>query len=632
SASTVRRQESHPPPASNSSPLSLPSRWQNNDNDNDKQKNNDNQELCCGFSDDNSTQNVKPCRGASEPSTGAFPGEALKAYVEQDIKTSESATPPRSPFRGRASTNESTKSTNSSSKSDSESSEKKSKFKLFKSKLSVNKKEDKDSKDGKERKRKGSTFSLLQVKKSKERAKKGPDDLERESAEALVNVSQQPADTARGYDAVQTALTETAAITAVKDANIFVLQSDVLETEKDLRPDTGDSVKQDSHSVSTDIVDSVKQDSSCLSTDVTDSVKEDRRSLSPDVTIVLRREKLHSNGEARCSTYSRASNSSRDQEPAPSIPEKTRVRAKSPNHDIPQSNRPVTHMYRNIQQEQELEDNKQVDGYITEEQIHAILTASESRDKKRHSQSHSFLLTVTDISKGSEDWSFKRPSFESVNSTESDEPLAVTNFLSSDRHSNSSGSLKTRSKSLDSNSSSESPVCKESQDPEQDTSAVHLRKLSRPTDSLMATNRVSLTCPEFTVLEEDGVTTPDATKTSFPTEVVPPGSPSDVPRIRVATGVEPGVDLQQSPSLQTTLDSEEEDYFPVPGVQMRTVPGSLVLAQSSKDLRTSGILELKEYLKKEGQQEVKEEVKAGISRLGHSPAVEKLKNTSENLS
>lgn len=539
------------------------------------------------------------------PSITSSSNETLKAPVAKEVTAEKGITPPGSPMRGRTNTNEST---NSSCKSDPESVEKRSsKFKFFRSKRSgsINsgdKKENEESKDSKDCRRGSSTFSkILHVKKSKDKKKK---DTKDNNAKAVEKPNESDPEPSGG---------------SKHDPKIPV----PAETEKPQDPlqCTDSDVMKPGPEI---VLPNTEENSATQLENLFPCRQE-----SPEALVVLMRHDIQRNNEeARCSTYSRTSNSSRDQEPAPSIPEKTRVRAKSPSHDVPQSNRPVTSLYHLISpQEQEVEDRKPVDGYISEKQIQAILNASETRDKRRSSQSrnHGNVLTVPDGSKtseGTDDRMHQRPSLMSVNSTESDEPLRATNFLSGNRLSSGSGSFKTLSKSYDSDSSGELQQASrdlENLFPEQDASAVHLRTTSRLAESLTEGNRVSLTSPEFTVMEEEGPGTPDATKTTFPVGKEQERSSESTNRPRFSVGNE---------------EDEKEDYFPVMGgdVELRMSPRDLPLPTSSAvEVRTSGIVELKDYLKTIDPDDEVIEVKSSISRLGHSAAVQKLKETSDQL-
>ncbi|XP_071546401.1 LOW QUALITY PROTEIN: uncharacterized protein [Panulirus ornatus] len=527
-----------------------------------------------------------PLKPPPLPAVITSSGESSRTPVGKDVPVRKGVTPPSSPIRARTNTNESV----SSGKSDYENVDKRSSvFKLFKTKrsgsiTSNDRKEMGEIKEAKDPKQKSSsTFSkILHGKKGKDKKKKDtkddntkPTEKLQESEEKSSEDSKCHADTKPTPDTTETP----------QDPPLYD-EPDVTHQE----PNTQEAV-----------------------------------------TVVMRHNIQPGSEESRCSTYSRASNSSRDQEPAPSIPEKTRVRAKSPNHDTPQSNRPVTNLYHLISpQEQGVENRTLVDGYITEKQIQAILSASEIRGKKRLSQPRSMgnVLNVPNASKASEgnvgeDWNHKRLS---INSTESDEPLHATNFLSGDRLSSSSGSFRTLSKSYDSDVSSEShPVSQDLEGPttpEQDFSTVSLRATSRLAESLTVGNRVSLTSPEFTVVEEDVPSTPDATKTTFPVEA----EREEQTTTSASTGA-PIFTLENE-------EDEQEDYFPVVGgdVELRLPRDVSLQKPSAEDVRTSGITGLKEYLNTiDGKDEELTEVKSSISRLGHSAAVEKLKETSNEL-
>ncbi|KAG7176408.1 putative nucleolar and coiled-body phosphoprotein 1-like, partial [Homarus americanus] len=547
--------------------------------------------------DESFLQHVKSSymKTAGEPATSG----ALKA-------PEDGVTPPRSPFRGRTSTNEST----TSSKSDAENVEKKSgKFKFFRNKRSgsigsADMKEVEVPKASKEKKKKGITIpKILSGKKGRDKHKKSSDETDakpemhkdsyQQSHEASKSIPEKKPETVEG-ETIQDAVEK-------KNSNEIIPEN---ETDHPRGDENSDLQVDSSLSIGSE--------------------------PTEEVPVVMRRDLPLLNTESRYSSTSWASNSSRDHDPAPSVPEKTRVRAKSPNHDIPQSNRPVTNFYQPSQpQEHETEDRKPVDGYISQEQIDAILSANETRDKKRLSQSRALvnLLTVPDGSKtagrsdNAEEFISKRPSYVSINSMESDEPLPTTNFISGDRRSSSLGSLKDRSKSCESDSSGEFHQQVENASPEQgDTSAVPLGKNSRLTESFAAGNRISLTSPEFTVVEEDGPGTPDATNIFFPDdkEQEPPHS---------SEGNKPTTPMGDE-------EDEQKDYFPTVGrdVELRKLPANLTLLDSSRDnVRTSGIVGLKECLKQMGDEEEVMEVKTGISRLGHSAAVEKLKKSFEEL-
>lgn len=328
--------------------------------------------------------------------------------------------------------------------------------------------------------------------------------------------------------------------------------------------------------------------------------------------------------EARDSIYSHTSTGSRD-EPPPCIPEKTYMRVPSPNHDVPQNNRPVTNLdLVALEDDNEDEDaNRQkVDGILTEEQIEELLNAKENSEKRKRSKSRSQMYAQPDVVKGTlttstltEDWAVKRPSYTSFSSVDSDEPLPTTNFLSFDRRSSSSGSIKGLSRTdggeLSSFSHSDSG---ESLSPEVESPAEPVRRAPRATAAITAKNRVSLTSPEFTVMEEEGLSSPETPK-------------AKAPRDNDGEGEGAGKTQQDDDKDECQVEAEDDDFFPVVGgdIQMRQ-PASLNIP--SGELRTSGIVGLKEYLKT--QEEDFSDVKSGISRLGHSAAVEKLKQaTSE---
>lgn len=325
---------------------------------------------------------------------------------------------------------------------------------------------------------------------------------------------------------------------------------------------------------------------------------------------------------ARDSNYSHTSITSRD-DPPPSIPEKTHMRARSPNHDVPQNNRPVTNLHLmgpEDENEDEDEDSQRVDGYITEEQIEALLNAKENREKRERSKSRSQMYAQPDVVKGkpstsaaTEEWAIKRPSYTSFSSIDSDEQLPTTNFLSFDRQSSSSGSIKALGRTDGGERSSFSfSESGESLSPEVEFPVDPLRRAPRATDGITAKNRVSLTSPEFTVKEEEGLSSPETPK-ARPT-------PHDGDEDEDA-GEEQHGDDDDEPQAE----AEHKDFFPVVGgdVHLRQ-PASLDLPSS--ELRTSGIVSLKEFLNAQQEGDLAD-VKSGISRLGHSAAVEKLKQT-----
>ncbi|XP_063593156.1 myb-like protein X [Penaeus indicus] len=320
-----------------------------------------------------------------------------------------------------------------------------------------------------------------------------------------------------------------------------------------------------------------------------------------EVAVTLR-SGFQASGESRGSTYSRSSNASREQDPPPTVPEKTRIREKSPVHDIPRSNRPVPAAPSTPKEEPRAVEGKVVDGNISLEQINAILSAKES--KKRQSREREGSVEG-DAAKG---LSARRPSSISTTSVESDDPLPKTNFIDCDISSSSSGSLKDQVRSRDSVGSGDHVRLSVDLESAADAEAsVTLRK-PKLTDSLTAGPRVSLTQPEFTVVEED------AAAASPETERQTRGaSPDDR---RSESDVDDDGDDEDE-------EAEQSDYFPGVGAEVRPPsPTSLKLPDSP----TLNITRLKAFL---GEMEKEDanppSLRTGISRLGHSAAVEKLK-------
>lgn len=320
-----------------------------------------------------------------------------------------------------------------------------------------------------------------------------------------------------------------------------------------------------------------------------------------DCATVTMRSGHQASGKSRGSTYSRSSNASREQEPPPMVPEKTRIREKSPVHDIPRSNKPVPAVLTIQKDEPQVVEDKVVDGNISLEQINAILSAKEIRNKKRLSREQEILL---------EGMGARRPSSLSTTSVESDEPLPKTNFIDCDISSSSSGSLRDQSRSSDSMGSSDHlRLSADLEAAAADVEApVTLRK-PKLTESLTAGPRVSLTQPEFTVVEED----------------LPAASPETERQARSDTPDDhpDGNDTDDHEEDEEDETSEQNDYFPVVGVEVRPPsPTNLKLPDSP----TLGITRLKAYIDEMEEEDAKaSSVRTGISRLGHSAAVEKLK-------
>ncbi|XP_050692004.1 titin-like isoform X3 [Eriocheir sinensis] len=347
-------------------------------------------------------------------------------------------------------------------------------------------------------------------------------------------------------------------------------------------------------------------------------------------------------GEASPDTHSHLSVDTGSDQP-PSIPKKTRMRAKSPNHDVPKSNRPVTNIQL-VGMDHEDEPSQTVDGYITEEQIEALLMAKENENKRKQSKGRTqMLLSVPDAEKGAslpaatsspstEEWGPRRPAFNSFSSIESEESMPATNFLGTHRGSSSSGSLRGGRRSLeadgDEHTSLTASESGESLSPEAESPMEHQWRAPRPTDAITAKNRLSLTSPEFTVQEEEGLSSPETAKAR------PPCSGDDDKDKRKQENdddkVEAGPEAEAKEEEEADSEAEQENFFPVVGgdVQLRHPPAHLAAALDlhKGELRTSGIVSLKEYLKT--QEEDLDKVKSGISRLGHSAAVEKLKQAS----
>ena len=332
-------------------------------------------------------------------------------------------------------------------------------------------------------------------------------------------------------------------------------------------------------------------------------------SRSADVGMVTLRT-VTTHVEARDSACSHTSSNSSREDLPPSIPEKTHMRARSPNHDVPKNNRPVTniHMTGPKVEDNEDENIQKVDGYITEEQIEAMLNAKENREKKKRSLSRSHVYAMPDVVKGSsltsEDWAMKRPSYNSFSSIDSDDQLPTTNFLSCERQLSSSDRTdRGEGSSFDSG---------ESLDQDMEVLAEGLRRTPRATDGITAKIRVSLTSPEFTVKEEEALSSPETPK-ARPTQ--DNGNEDNDAEEKQHSDDED----------ESETEAEHNDFFPVVGGDMQLrQPASLDLPTG--DLRTSGIVSLKEYLETQEEGDL-QDVKSGISRLGHSAAVEKLKQT-----
>ncbi|KAK4295681.1 hypothetical protein Pmani_031781 [Petrolisthes manimaculis] len=502
-----------------------------------------------------------------------------------------------SPIRERTCTNDSG---GSSQHGDGDGTEKKSgKFKLFKVKRSSSsagkeKKEDVDGKEPKERKRRGSNAfaKLLQGKKGKEKIGKVGDE------EAEVQNKETQEETTKPKSENNSKTSEIPAIEVTMPMKTTVSEgSDEAKEDKD--QNQFDNKRRSENRSQVSSITSIEN------------------------MVIIRRDRSASQEALRDSNYSCGSTSSREQEPAPSLPEKTRIRATSPKHDIPQSNRPVTNLYdAQDKQNAEVEVRQPVDGIISEQKIFDILSASD-RQKRRKSQEQlqGPMLMVPDASmkaSGSgqtrEDGTMSsRPSYVSLTSVESDgEPLPLTSFLGGERNSSSSGSLKARE--------SDGSSCDE---PESSPTVVPvpLRKHLRPTDSLTAGKRVSLTNPEFTVLEEDGTSSPDTSKSRLPTE----------------SKEKEKKDTEEESTKEKSTDDQETDergdYFPVIGRGVEEgdeVKLRLSLNTDTNPMRTSGIMGLQQYLREEEGEEPGE-VRSGISRLGHSAAIEKLKQTTGDV-
>lgn len=313
---------------------------------------------------------------------------------------------------------------------------------------------------------------------------------------------------------------------------------------------------------------------------------------------------FQASGESRGSTYSRSSSASREQDPPPMVPEKTRIREKSPAHDIPRSNRPVPGMTSTPKEEPRAVEDKVVDGNISLEQINAILSAKES--KKRLSREREGSLDG-DAAKG---LGGRRPSSISTTSVESDEPLPKTNFIDCDISSSSSGSLKDQARSRDSVGSGDHVrLSADLEAAAADAEATVTLRKPKLTVSLTAGPRVSLTQPEFTVVEEDVVTT------SPETERQTQGTSPDDRRSES--------EMDDDEDDEEDEEAEQSDYFPVVGVEVRPPsPTNLKLPDSP----TLGITRLKAFIGEMEKEDAKtSSVRTGISRLGHSAAVEKLK-------
>lgn len=504
-------------------------------------------------------------------SAAHIPSETGGKQLPSEILTSPSGRiTPQSPFRRRTGTNESS---NSSCKSDSENSDKKiSKFKLFQIKQSGSSDDEKQKDEKKDiRRRKKSSFSkfLPGIKNKVKKSKNEDEGLENPSA---VSTSS---------------------------------EKESVESDKEPQPVPNDNASSEK---TKKLVDYKAQGVPALNIPQISLHLED--SDTESVKKVELRPQHHSvRDEARSSTYSRSSITSPELDPPPLVPEKKGMRSMSPGHDVPQNNRPVTVQgYEEAEMAENMEEIK-VDGVISLDQIDAILSAKGNKEKKRKSgcfDSSGFSAPVecsqnfNEKAEGSYD---RMASVVSITSTESDEPLPKFNFLSSTSNRSSSGSSKNRDKYDDSDISSDaqtdtSRTNQESVD--QDISST-LGYITRLTESMHSGPRVSLTIPEFTVKEEDGPGTSDQVKCSL------------------------GDRAEDTPVRE---EDEQNDYFPVigGGVNLRHPSPSRGSQFSDAGLRTSGINGLKAFL--EENQPDNSSSRSGISRLGHSAAVEKLKRVS----
>ncbi|KAK7084757.1 hypothetical protein SK128_001906 [Halocaridina rubra] len=351
--------------------------------------------------------------------------------------------------------------------------------------------------------------------------------------------------------------------------------------------------------------------------------KDSSREEDCDPFIEFRINHSYARDEVRCSNYSnysRSSNTSRDPEPPPLVPEKRGNRAKSPAYDIPQSNQPVTGAVQlSYEKETDHEITEKIDGIISQDQINAILNAKETSERRKQSITCNSggLLALPDYSlplkagnEGADDITSHRPSYQSVTSTESDEPLPKTNFLHAERLSDSSGSIKGQMKSDESesasvahNESSKSPESNFDSD-----APVVLRQKSHLKESRLSVGaRVSLTSPEFTVMEEDRQEILSQEK------IISDNLPNSADATKPAN----------------PEDDELNDFFPnIGGDDDQRLKSPIISSKNSSTvgIRTSGIVGLKAFLE-ENEEELPDS-KSGISRLGHSAAIEMLKRAS----
>ncbi|XP_064111817.1 muscle M-line assembly protein unc-89-like [Macrobrachium nipponense] len=491
-----------------------------------------------------------------------------KQSPSEVLSSSPGRATPQSPFRRRTGTNESS---NSSCKSDSENSDKKiGRFKLFQIKQSCSsddEKEKDEKKDSKRRKKSSFSKFLPGIKNKVRKAKDGDESLE--NPPVVSNSSEKGS----------------------------------VESDKEPQPMPNDNVSSEK---AQNLVDYKVQGVPELNIPQISLHLED--SGTERANKVELRPRQHSvKDEARSSTYSRSSITSPELDPPPLVPEKKGMRATSPGHDVPQNNRPVTVQGYEETEMAERKDETKVDGVISVDQIDAILSAKD-KEKKRKSgcfDSGGFSGPVersqnlNEKAEGSYD---RMASVVSITSTESDEPLPKFNFLSCTSNRSSSESSKNRDKNYDSDVSSDAQTdtSRTNQDSvDQDISAT-LSYLSRLTESMHSGTRGSLNIPQFTVEEEEGTGTSDQ--------------------------VSAGDSSEETPVKE---EDEQNDYFPVigGGVNLRHPSSSSRGSQfSDAGLRTSGINGLKAFL--EENQPEDSSSRSGISRLGHSAAVEKLRRVS----
>ncbi|XP_076065889.1 uncharacterized protein LOC143039564 isoform X2 [Oratosquilla oratoria] len=363
-----------------------------------------------------------------------------------------------------------------------------------------------------------------------------------------------------------------------------------------------------------------------------------------------------------CSIYS---HSSVEEDPKPRIPEKSRKRETSPYYDVPQNNRPVSGaVFQMVYTEDDPEEKTPVDGCISQEQIEAILDTKEKRKKSVSQYPGPFLSLplpggnnrdsgTSSVSANSTSSDTDRPSFFSSISTESDDPLPTTNFLGSNRSSvdsvtlTESGTL--QDKETESNapmneivaSGSASTSLRQASDA---TLGVDLRKRksnnanrsSFTTSELVAVNEEEETESNSSMMKEgDGIAVENKEGGEEKEVEQTKGEEKDEKEETEEKEENQEKEEKEKEEMVKEEDNEEadeDDYFPTLSlnVEHRPTSGSLKvpLPENTPGLRTSGIVALSKYLEEMKDNGEEETVTGrGISRLGHSAAVEKLKET-----